>query len=149
MRKYVVPICLLVFLFVMIPWMVAMGEVQSVRQHYGRLNNTDQIECIAVDKTHREQYRCLIFSQHNKSRITCSGGVIALDGVPLQFPSDKNAAVLSPANELRFLRITRDAIVAGSSESGVGYIGGYVPKCKDYQFGAPATEFVSAAIGNW
>lgn len=149
MRKYVIPLLLLAFLFVGLPLIVAMREVQSVRHHYGRLNNEHQIECIAVDKTHRQQYRCLIFSQQSASRVTCWDGVIALDGTPLQFPKHKNVAVLSPTNDLRFLRVSFDEIEAGSSESGVGFIGGYIPRFKDYQFGPPASEFVSTAIAGW
>lgn len=150
MRKYAVPICLLVAVFVGIPCMVAFRDTKAVHYHYGDLADANHLQCIATDRTHIDNYRCVIFNRDNESRATHDNGVILVDGLELKFPAATNVAVLSPSNALRFLEISPDQVQPTSGgDSGVIYIGGHVPKFKDFDFGIPNEKFVMASIADW
>ena len=92
----------------------------------------------------------MIFNRDNESRATHDNGVILVDGLELKFPAAKNVAVLSPSNALRFLEISPDQVQPTSGgDSGVIYVGGHVPKFKDFDFGIPNEKFVMASIADW
>ncbi len=141
---------LLAALFVGMPWYVALNANQSVGYSYGCLHGSNQIECVAIDGTHLDRYRCLIFDQVNQSRITTMNGSIVVDGKNLLFPGQTNVAFLRPNNNLEFEKLEYEKIQPlKGGDSGVFYVFGWVPKFKKLDFGIPNEDFVISRTSDW
>ena len=137
---------LLLLAAVVLPWIVAHRSDCGMICHLGSVGGR-KLDCVAVDGTHFDRYKCLVFDSSVNTRVNFSSGQILLDGQQVRFPPGQNAGWLRPDGQIRFTAVAPKDVTANSSGSSkIYYILGKVPKLKRFPSGVPRTDVVEQKL---
>ena len=138
---------LLATLVIGLPWFAACTSYRSASGYLG-VENDKQIQCVYVDKTHFNAYKTVLWFDNSLSIIGKDGGIYC-NGRRIEFPAQKNVALLRGPDDMIFVELGPKYFQEAKGHSEVLYILGKVPHFKEKNMGMIDLQKVKEEHAMW